>query len=190
MNSKSFVRDPDELIHEADCILQSQCDDWRFLKKVKAVHLSLTGKNNNQIAEELDVNPRTLQIWIKRADEEGFDALRTKVRPGIKPKLSNEQRDELRSIVLTTFPFEHGDYGSLIWKDSILATLVFHKYHVSLSTRSCRTLLTQFEYRQNMSPYCSANWIFVRYYKDLGTEEAWEKYKSWMDARFKAKGGI
>ena len=190
MNSKSFVRDPDELIHEADCILQSQCDDGCFLKKVKAVHLSLTGKNNNQIAEELDVSLRTLQIWIKRADEEGFDALRTKVRPGIKTKLSNEQRDELRTIVLTTYPFEHGDYGSLIWKDSILASLIFQKYQISLSTRSCRTLLTEFEYRQNMSRYCSANWMFVRYYRDLGAEEAWRKYKSWMDVRFQIEDGM
>ena len=190
MNHRSFIHDPAELIHEADIILQSNCDDHRFLKKIQAIRFSLMGKPNNQIAEEFDINLRTLQLWIKTADEKGFYALRTKAREGIKPKLSNEQFEELRGIVLTTFPFEQGDFDSLIWKDSILSAVIHKKYGISLSTRSCRTLLSKFEYRQNMSPYCSADWRFKRLYNELGAEKAWKRYKSWMDARFKVKGGL
>ncbi len=190
MNNKSFIHNPNELICEAEHILLSEKEDHRFLKKVNAVRLSLTGKSNKQIAEELDITLRTLQLWINAADEKGFDSLRSQIRPGIKPKLSDEQCNELREIVLSSFPFEYGDYATLIWKDSILATLIFNKYQVVLSTRSCRTLLNQFEYHEHLSPYCSCNYIFTKWYKSLGAKNAWDKYKSWMDARSTKKGDL
>ena len=155
----------------------------RFLKKVEAVRLSLAGENRREISARLNITLRSLQNWIKTADENSFDALRTKVRAGIKPKLSTEQCEELRDMVLNSFPFEHGDYGSTIWKARILVEVIKARYSICLSERTCRTLLTQFEYRQHMSPYCVLNWRFEELYHEMGADKAWIIYKAFIDRR-------
>jgi len=64
-------------------------------------------------------SPRTVSNWIKRVNSTGdIESLRSKKPSGCPPRLSEEQRQELREILQespTKYHLKTGNFGSDIW---------------------------------------------------------------------------
>mgnify|MGYP000008677480 CR=1 FL=1 len=70
----------------------------RWVKPKEIKNLITTDLDPN-VAKELGINKVTGYIWLKEWNENGLDGLKPKYRSGRPPKLSKEQKDELKSIL-------------------------------------------------------------------------------------------
>jgi transposase len=87
-------------------------------------------------------SPRTVSNWIKRINETGdIESLRSKKQPGRPPRLSEEQRQELK-VILQESPDKHG-ITSNIWDGKSLSAFIEIRYGIIMRTRTCQRLFRQ-----------------------------------------------
>ena len=80
--------------------LSSQAKDWREGRRLRAFELKEQGWKQTEIADALGVTEGAVSQWMKRAREEGVQALRHKPPPGAPPRLSEDERAKLPSLWL------------------------------------------------------------------------------------------
>jgi transposase len=138
MRTKLFTRSKDEIIKEADTILQSN-DDAAFHYKVTLVSLVLHGLSVKEAAESASVDVRAIQKWVKTADEQGVDALRPSKATGRPPLLSDIQKSEIKAAIEGS-PEE---YGYRVWEGKSVSEFIKQWYGIKISVRSCQNLLSE-----------------------------------------------
>ena len=89
-----------------------------------------------EISDLSGITRRTLSRWVKIVDEEGFEALKGKAKTGRSAKLSKEQKEEIK-IVLIKSPQESGYYK---WDGISLSDYIKNQYDIDLSVRQCQRL--------------------------------------------------
>src|SRR5215213_8633664 len=116
--------------------LSSQATNWREGRRLRALELKERGWKQSEIAEALGVSEGAVSQWMKRAREEGAQALRHKPPPGAPSRLSNEQRARLPEL-LAQGAEAHGFRGQ-VWTCERVAVLIrrqfgasYHPAHVS-----------------------------------------------------------
>ncbi len=75
MNNRRYKTDPNKLLEEGKAIMSSS-EESRFLFRVFAVNMVLSGCTASQIGELAGLSKAAVTGWVKTADEQGFDALR------------------------------------------------------------------------------------------------------------------
>lgn len=115
--------------------------DWREGRRLRAHELHQAGWSQARIAEALGVTSGAVCQWLKRAAEGGVEALRRRVPPGARPKLTEEQRARLPEL-LTRGAEAYGFAGDL-WTTKRVAALIerecgvrYHPAHVSRLLRA------------------------------------------------------
>ena len=73
--------------------------DWREGRRRRAWELKEQGWKQSAIAAALGVTPGAVSQWLKRAREEGVEALRRHPAPGPQPKLSAERRAHIPALL-------------------------------------------------------------------------------------------
>jgi len=72
--------------------LSSQAKDWREGRRLRAFELKEQDwKQQTEIADALGVTEGAVSQWMKRAREEGVQALRHKPPPGAPSRLSEDE---------------------------------------------------------------------------------------------------
>src|SRR5262245_37361952 len=69
----------------------TQDNPAREARRFRALALKEEGWKQAKIAEELGVTPGAVSQWLKRAREQGRDALQTRKGGGPKPRLQDDQ---------------------------------------------------------------------------------------------------
>jgi transposase len=77
-------------------------------------------------------------LWVKKADEQGFDSLRAKKQPGRPAKLSANELEEIKTLLTMDSPKESG-YN--VWDGISLSNYISKTYSVELGVRQCQRLL-------------------------------------------------
>jgi transposase len=115
--------------------------DWREARRLRAWELKQQGWQQRAIAAALGVTPGAVSQWLKRAAEGGVAALRTRLRPGARPKLTPEQRARLPAV-LARGAEAYGFAGD-VWTTSRVAAVIeqefgvrYHPAHVSRLLRA------------------------------------------------------
>ena len=110
--------------------------DWREGRRRRARELAQQGWKQQDIATALGVTPGAISQWLKRAREQGVDALRRHPAPGRQPRLSAEQRTQLPTL-LAPGPEAYGFRGQ-VWTCRRVAEVIrrtfgvaYHPAHVS-----------------------------------------------------------
>jgi transposase len=98
-----------------------------------AVRRSLEGYSADEIAEFLDVAPRTVWRWLASFREEGFEGLSARPVSGRPPKLTTTQEKVVRRW-LTENPTTHG-FATELWTGPRLAQLIRQEFGVRLNPR-------------------------------------------------------
>ena len=143
MNIRTFMSDKQALIEEGKRIVTSS-DDAKYLRKVTIVNLLLNGASTSALSELCGESSRTLSAWVKQVDEGGFEALRPKKQPGRPNKLTKDQKEEIKVVILS----EPSLYGYNVWDGPSLSDFILKKYDVKLGVRQCQRLFHQLGFSQ------------------------------------------
>ena len=136
MNKRHFIHEPSELLKIGIEIVK-QSNDEKYIRKVTLINLMLERKMTaEEISDLSGITRRTLSRWVKIVDEEGFEALKGKTKTGRSAKLSKEQKEEIK-IVLIKSPQESGYYK---WDGISLSDHIKNQYDIDLSVRQCQRL--------------------------------------------------
>ena len=134
--------------------LSSQAKDWREGRRLRALELKEQGWKHTEIADALGVTEGAVSQWMKRAREEGVQALRHKPPPGAPPRLSEDERARLPELVAKGAE-AHGFRGD-VWTCERVAIVIrrefgvsYHPAHVSRLLKKLRLSLQKPERRAN-----------------------------------------
>jgi transposase len=81
-----------------------QATDWREGRRLRAWELKQEGCKQQDIARALGVSKGALSQWIKRAKQEGMEALKHRPPPGAKARLSEAERAKLPELLARGAP--------------------------------------------------------------------------------------
>jgi len=103
--------------------------DWREARRFRAFELKQDGWKQTDIAEALGVSEGAVSQWMKKAREEGKEALKTSPRPGRPPRLSDEERSEELPSLLEKGP-EHFGFRGEVWTRKRVRKLIKEEFDV------------------------------------------------------------
>lgn len=117
--------------------------DWREERRRRAWELKQAGWKQKDIAAALDVSEGAVSRWVKRAREGGGpEALRHRPPPGLRPRLTAEQRAQVPGL-LARGAEAYGFRGE-VWTAARVAQVLqrtfgvhYHPDHVSRLLRQC-----------------------------------------------------
>ena len=95
-------------------------------------------QNCTQVAELMKRDRKTIQIWVKKFNEDGLENLVPRTPPGRPSRLTNEQKEELERDILT-HPRELG-YEFSNWEGKKVSYHLKVKFGVELKVRQCQNL--------------------------------------------------
>jgi transposase len=119
-------------------------DEAKFIHRLHAILLFIEKEKEScdSVGDMLGHSPRTISNWIKRINDTGDIAcLRSKKQSGRPSRLSEVQREELRSIAGES-PEEHGIAGKK-WDGKSLSSYIERHYGITMKTRTCQRLFHQ-----------------------------------------------
>lgn len=105
--------------------------DWREERRKRAWELKQAGWKQNEIAEALGVTEGAVSQWIKRGREGGEEALKASPSPGVKPRLSAQQKAQLPAL-LAKGAAAYGFRGE-VWTASRVAAVIEQCFGVRYS---------------------------------------------------------
>ena len=124
MPARVYKTDKEQLLAEGKLIVSSTADA-KFQHKVELVNLVLSGMTPSALSEFVCESKNTIKLWVKTADEKGFDALRTKKQTGRPSKLSAENIASIKSVLEEDNPKK---YGFNVWDGPALSAYISREY--------------------------------------------------------------
>ena len=122
--------------------------DWREGRRRRAWELKEQGWKQQDIAAALGVSGGAVSQWLKRAREQGVEALRRHPAPGRQPRLTSEQLAQLPALV-ERGPEAYGFRGQ-VWTCRRVAEVIrrtfgvaYHPAHVSRLLHAVRHSVQQ-----------------------------------------------
>ena len=102
------------------------------------------GETPSEVMDSLGLCRTSIYPWLRRCKAQGLEALAEKIAQGPEPKLSDQQRQQVRRWILGKDPRQHGfDFG--LWTRRIVQTLILEKMGVALCLTSVGKLLASLE---------------------------------------------
>ena len=136
MPARKYKTNPSELLAEGQLIVNST-DDAKYQHKVEMVNLVLSGLTPSYLSTYCGDSKNTITLWVKVADEQGFEAFKAKKQSGRPSKLTTDQIAEIRSVLEEDNPKK---YGHNVWDGPSLAAYIKETYSVTLCVRQCQRL--------------------------------------------------
>src|SRR5919205_465601 len=128
---------------------QQQLNEWR---RLRAWSLHQEGWTGRAIAKALGVTEGAVSQWLKRAREQGPEALHHRMPPGPAPKLTAEQLAQLPGHL--AHGAEASGFLGDVWTTKRVATVIerefgvrYHPAHVSRLLRACGWTVQQPSFR-------------------------------------------
>lgn len=102
------------------------------------------GQRPSEVMDSLGLCRTSIYPWLRRYKDQGLEALVEKVSQGPEPKLSDQQRQQVRRWILGKDPRQHGfDFG--LWTRRIVQALILERMRVELCLTSVGKLLASLE---------------------------------------------
>lgn len=136
MNVRKFITNLDSL-KKAGLDFVKHNNDPKAVYKATLVNMYLNGTSAKAISESSGVSRSTLNLWVKIADEKGFDALRNSSPPGRPSQLNEQQLEEVCIAVLS--PPELFNYQ--VWEGKTVSDFIFKRFNIKLGVRQCQNIL-------------------------------------------------
>ena len=113
-------------------------EDARFVRRLDVILLICNGQEINHVANLFGVNPTTVQRWIHRLNDSGFQGLKDKPGRGRRSQLNETGRLRLKNDIKKP-PQELG-YEQARWDGKLLSHHLKVQYGIELKVRQCQYL--------------------------------------------------
>lgn len=123
---------------------QRQPENWREARRLRAWELAEKGWKQKDIAEALGVTEGAVSQWLKQGREAGVEALYHRKGGGPKPRLSDEQIEQLPSL-LSQGAEAYGFRGE-VWTRARVARVIKQAFGVQFSLSHVGRLLQRIEW--------------------------------------------
>ena len=130
MPARKYKTDPAQLLAEGQQIVHTT-SNAKYRHKVEMVNLVLSGLTPSYLSTYCGHSKRTITLWVKIADEQGFEALKPKKPTGKPPKLTKEQMAEIRTVIEEDDPKR---YGHNVWDGPSLSACIEKTFAVKEKT--------------------------------------------------------
>jgi transposase len=121
----------------------ARCDDAEQARRLLALAMVLDGASRDDAARMTGMDRQTLRDWVHRYNAEGIEGLRSRKAPGPSPKLTEEQRGELRQLVVDgPDPKVH---KVIRWRCVDLRDEVLRRFDVAVDQRTVAKWLRKME---------------------------------------------
>lgn len=126
--------------------------DGRLLDHKTLEHLRMTavkrvvedGDAPSLVMDSMGLCRTTIYPWLRRFEDGGWEALVERIASGPEPKLSERQRQRVKSWIVGKDPRQYGfEFG--LWTRKIVATLIEQKLKVTLCVTAVGKLLAQLD---------------------------------------------
>ena len=102
------------------------------------------GESAGEVMKSLGLSRTAIYPWLRKFEEEGWDALVERIATGPEPKLSEGQRQQVRRWILGKDPRQYGfDYG--LWSRRIVQALIQQKMAIDLGLTAVGRLLASLD---------------------------------------------
>ncbi len=136
MPERVYKSNREELLAEGKSIVRAT-DDAKFQHKVEMINLVLGGMTPSELSKYVRESKNTITLWVKTADEKGFDALRVRKQHGRPTRLSEENMAAIKAVLEEDDPKK---YGYNVWDGPSLSDFIAKQYGVSLGVRQCQRM--------------------------------------------------
>jgi transposase len=143
-------------------------DEWQKLyyrhqqqyirQRLEAVNLLHDGQSRNQVCAAVGCSYDTLTSWINRYLQGGLSELVQPIRHQKPSRLSSEQLQQLKTMILTQRPSDYGIERQM-WTGAILAEVIFQRFEVQLKDSRIYELLDELglSYQRAHRDYANAD---------------------------------
>jgi transposase len=102
------------------------------------------GEKPSDVMDSLGLCRTSIYPWLRKFEDEGWEALAEKIAQGREPKLNEKQRQQVRRWILGKDPRQHGfDFG--LWTRRIVQMMIQEKMGIELCLTSVGKLLASLE---------------------------------------------
>ncbi len=120
-------------------------DESRYDHRLHGVLLIAGGQGCGDVARLFGEDTRTIQRWVKRFEQHGFDGLREGERSG-RPRSLEEAQYKSLGRDLRRSPRDFG-HAQNLWDGKILGEHLKSHYGVTLGVRQCQRMFNQMGFR-------------------------------------------
>ena len=142
---KLIIRDPEIMEVAIQCEIE-RSEESRYDHRLHGVLLVCGGRSCYEVAEILGRTPRTIQHWVNRFENIGFEGLREGERLGRPSRLDARQLNKLGKD-LRKDPRKLG-YSQNMWDGKLLSHHLSEAYEVKLGVRQCQRLFRKLGFRR------------------------------------------
>jgi len=121
----------------------ARCDDADEARRLLALAMVVDDRSRQDAARLAGMDRQTLRDWVHRYNDEGTDGVRSRKAPGPSPKLTDEQRAELRQLVL--YGPDPDVHKVLRWRWVDLRAEVLRRFNVTVNGRTVAKWLRKME---------------------------------------------
>jgi transposase len=108
--------------------------DVALRQRVMAVRLVLEGYLGKDVAAMLNLHRQSVATYVSAFNQGGLEAvLERKFPPGKQPYLTEQQREELKQIIIESTPAAQGMGMYASWDTRIIQMLLQEKYQISMT---------------------------------------------------------
>lgn len=151
--------------------------DWREARRLRAWELKEKGWSQSKIAEALGVTRGAVSQWIKKAREEGVEALRSRKGGGPSPRLSEGQLEQLPEMLAKGA--EAYRFRGDVWTRARVGAVIEQEFGVSYTPQHVGRLLDKIDWSRQ-KPLRRAS------QRDEAAIERWRTEK-WLELKKKPK---
>jgi len=116
-------------------------EDARYVRRLDIIALICNEHPINYVANLFGINPTTVQRWIHRLNESGFEGLKDKPGRGRRPQLSESDRQQLITDIKSS-PEKFG-YQQSRWDGKLLSHHLKVNFGIQIKVRQCQNLFKQ-----------------------------------------------
>lgn len=114
------------------------------IQAVKAVRIN--GSSAEEVIKTFGLHRANIYKWLKKYDEFGLDALKSRKASGPQPKLTPSQKHQLKKLILKSPLQLKLDFEFALWTIDMVKELIWKKFKVNYSSSHVANILKQIGY--------------------------------------------
>ena len=124
----------------------------------EAIQLLYQGNSRTEVCEQVGCSYDTLTSWLRKYLQGGLETLVSQIRHQKPSRLTSEQQQQLKQMILTQRPVDYGIERQM-WTGAILSEVIAQRFEVQLKDSRIYELLRELglSYQRAHRDYANAN---------------------------------